>query len=162
MRRGQILTAIAAFIILTVGASPAMAELDYHHDGFAVGAGINQAMENQADESWAAGIKYRTPHWEYGLDACMSEDFGGVGDNNFGFVWVAYIEEWERPAFSTYGLYTGIGAGMFFLEDEFVDWPAGPIVVMGWDWGDEITVEGKVGYFGENYFGTTMLYWNFQ
>jgi hypothetical protein len=152
---------VSAAALILAAAYPAYAELDYHHNGFSIGAGINQATENQADETWAVGLKYRQPHWQYGVDVCMSEDFGGVGDNKFGFIWATYIEEWERPAASEYGLYSGIGAGAFFLEDEFVDWPAGPIVVMGWDWGRELGMEAKVGYFGENFYGTTLLYWYF-
>jgi hypothetical protein len=139
----------------------ASAELEYHHNGLAIGVGFNQATQNEADESFAASIKYRRYHWEAGFDACMSEDFGGVGDNNFGVAWLAYIEEFNRPADSTYGLYAGLGAGMFILEDEFIDQSVGPLAVAGWDWGDETGSELKAGWFGDSFWASLIVYWYF-
>jgi len=137
------------------------AELEYHHNGLAIGVGLNQATQNEANEDFAASVKYRRFHWEIGVDACMSEDFGGVGDNNYGVIWLAYIEEFNRPAGSTYGLYAGLGAAGFVLEDDFVDTPYGPIAVAGWDWGNETGVEGKVGLFGDNTWASLIAYWYF-
>jgi len=139
----------------------AMAKFTYHHNGFAIGAGVNQASENNADESLAFGLKYRHNTLAGGLDFCMSEGPGGEGSTMFPFVWVAWMEEFSRPEESTYGLYGGLGVGYMLLEEEeLMDSPVGPFVILGWDLGEEISVEGKVGMFGENKFGTAMVYWN--
>ena len=152
------LFSISAFLILP---GAAMAEFQYHHDGLAIGFGINQASENNADESLALGIKYRYHTLAGGLDYCMSEGPGGVDSTSFMFAWIAWMEEFSRPEESTYGLYGGLGLGYMMLEDEeLMDSPFGPFVITGWDLGEEITVEGKVGLFGENKWGTAMLYWN--
>jgi len=131
-------------------------------DGVAIGAGINQATVNDADELYTLSFKHRETRWEYGLDLCMSEARGGVGDDNFAFVWGSWLEEFDRPDWQDYGIYVGAGAGAFVLEDDLIDWPAGPFAVLGWDFSNQAGLEGKVGYFGENYWGTALFYWYFE
>jgi hypothetical protein len=154
-----LITAIALGLLYPSAARAG--ELDFL-SGIAVGAGINQATENAADESFALGLKAREGRWEYGVDFCMSEAAGGVGDDNFMFVWGAWINDFSRPDWQDYGIYAGAGAGAFFLESDLIDWPAGPFAVVGWDFSPQAGLEGKVGYFGENIWGTGMLYWYFQ
>ena len=131
-------------------------------EGIALGAGVNQATDNDADELYTFSIKHRETRWEYGLDLCMSEASGGGGDDNFAFVWGSWLEEFDRPDWQDYGIYVGAGAGVFVLEDDLIDWPAGPFVVLGWDFSNQAGLEGKVGYFGENYWGTALFYWYFE
>jgi len=149
-------------ILFFILATPAGAFDFSMPDNFAIGAGINQGTENEADELIAIGFKLREHRWEYGIDFCMSEDRGGEGDNNFGFLWAAWIEEFQRPDFQDYGIFAGAGVGAFVLEDDLTDWPAGPFVVIGWDFSSQSGIEGKCGYFGENYWGTAMFYWYFK
>ncbi len=130
-------------------------------DGMAIGAGYNQGSENDANESFVLSFKTRETRWEYGIDFCRSEGTGGVGEDNFMFVWGAWIEEFDRPEWQDYGVFVGAGAGIFLLDDSLIDWPAGPFLVLGWDFSDHAGLEGKVGYFGENNWGTGTLYWYF-
>jgi hypothetical protein len=162
MRCLRVFIICATVISGIISALPAYAATLDFMSGLAVGVGINQATENQADESFALSFKSRETRWEYGLDLCMAEDFGGVGDNNFGFIWGAWLEEFQRPEWQDYGIYVGAGAGVLLLQDDLVDWPAGPFAVVGWDFSSQAGLEGKVGYFGENYWGTAMLYWYFK
>ena len=151
----------AAVLICMMAPQPAHAGALDWLDGIAIGAGYNQGTDNDANESFTLSLKARERHWEYGIDACMSDDRGGVGDNNFGFVWGAWIEDFKRPDFQDYGIYVGAGAGAFVLEDELVEWSAGPFVILGWDFSSQAGLEGKLGYFGENYWGTALFYWYF-
>jgi len=150
------------FVATLIASTPAWAgELDFL-DGIAIGAGMNQGTDNDADETWALSAKMREGHWEYGVDICRSEGFGGVAVDRFGFVWASWIEDFQRPEWQDYGIYVGGGAGVFVLQDELVDWPAGPFATIGWDFSPQAGLEGKVGYFGENYWGTALLYWYFE
>ena len=158
--RPILLGIITVTLMLTLpGAS--MAEFEYHHNGMALGVGINQATDNDADESFAFGVKFRSDTFAGGLDYCKSEGPGGEGSTSFMFPWVAWMEEFSRPPESTYDLYGGLGVGYMILEDEeFIDSPFGPFVITGWDMGEELTLEGKVGVFGGSFWGTAMVYWN--
>lgn len=124
------------------------------------GAGVNQGTSNQAEESFSISVKDRVSRWEYGLDICASKDRGGVGDNKFAFLWAAWREDFHRPTWQDYGIYAGAGAGAFILQQDLIDWPAGPFILIGWDFSSQAHLEGKVGYFGENYWGTALFYWN--
>jgi len=143
-------------------AGPAMAQTSGTAGDFAVGLGINRATNNEADESFSFSVKERLPKWEYGLDLCMSEDRGGVGDNNFAFVWGGWIDDFHRQELQDYGIFAGVGAGAFILQDDLVDWPTGPFVIIGWDLSSQAGLEGKLGYFGENLWGTANIYWYFR
>jgi len=160
VNRGLTVTAVLVFGLLF--AIPAQAGVLDFMSGTSVGVGINRGTANEADESFTLSFKIREPRWEYGLDLSMSEDYGGIGDNNFGYIWGAWIEEFQRPEWQDYGVYVGAGAGIFILEDDLVEWPAGPFVVMGWDFSSQSGLEGKIGYYGENYWGTALIYWNFE
>ena len=131
-------------------------------DGLSLGAGINQGTSNDADERLAISLKLREKNWEYGLDFCQSEDVGGIGKNDFGFVWGSWLADFQRPPHQDYGIYAGAGAGAFILQQDLIDWPAGPFLVLGWDFSTDAGLEGKVGYFGENMWGTAIFYWNFE
>ncbi|HEX9746040.1 MAG TPA: hypothetical protein VGB30_11505 [bacterium] len=159
MRKYPIIIFGLAIFLLT--AVPASAEVFDFMDGISLGAGFNQGSDNDANESAAFSIKIRQPDYQYGVDFLMSEDRGGIGDNNFGFVWGTWYTEFKRAPNQDYGFYAGAGAGAFFLEDDFIDWPAGPFAMLGWDFSTQAGIEGKVGYFGENMWGTAIFYWNF-
>ena len=131
-------------------------------DGWAIGVGINQVTENDADESLGGSIKWRDDSWEVGLDYLNSEDVGGIGENNYAFAWAAMLMDFKRPDTQDFGIFGGGGAGFLVADDEAIDWPAGPIVILGWDFSSQAGLEGKVGYFGENIFGTAMFYWYFE
>jgi len=162
MRLSTILTLNLGLIVSLLAPSASYAGgLDFP-PGMAIGAGVNQATGNEADESLAVSFKSREDRLEYGIDFCMSEGRGGVGDNNFVFVWGAWLEDFQRPEWQDYGVFAGAGAGFFLFEDDLVEWPAGPFVVLGWDFSPQAGLEGKVGYFGENYWGTALLYWYFE
>lgn len=152
------------FLIVSLMIAPqAFADDDGGFDGIALGAGINRATENNATEEYAFGIKYMGTRWEYGFDFIQTGARGGVyGNANSGFLWAAWLEKFKRSAWQDYGVYVGAGAGMLLFEDDFVDWTAGPFVVIGWDFTERAGMEGKLGYFGENLFGTAMLYWYFE
>jgi len=146
-----------AFLLLPTSANAA----NVLH-GLAVGAGVNQATKNDANETFCLSLKSRSARWEYGIDACTSEYRGGVGRNNFGFIWGAWVDDFQRPDWQDYGIYGGAGAGFFVLQQDFVDWSAGPFLLLGWDLSSQAGLEGKVGYFGENYWGTANFYWYFK
>ena len=131
-------------------------------DGIALGAGWNQGANNDANEKYMYSIKSRDKRWEYGLDFCRSEIRGGNGKDNFAFIWVDRLEELGRPKWQDYGIFVGYGAGFFMKESNLFDWPAGPFVIIGWDYSHQAGLEGKVGYFGENYWGTAVFYWYFD
>lgn len=131
-------------------------------DGWCLGVGINQATENDADESFAVSLKWRDKSWQAGVDYLTSEDVGGVGENNFMFAWGAMLYDFKRPEWMEYGIFVGAGAGMMVSDDDLIDWPFGPFAVLGWDFSSQAGLEGKVGYFGDNMFGTAMFYWYFE
>lgn len=149
-------------VVCLIIRSPAFAESSSLLGTFSVGVGVNQGTDNEADETFCLSFKERLPKWEYGLDICMAEDRGGVGDNNFAFVWVSWIDDFQRPEWQDYGFYGGGGAGALLLSDELVEWSAGPFVLMGWDLSPQAGLEGKVGYFGDSFWGTANLYWYFR
>lgn len=155
-----ILTAI--FLVLMLFPLEARAGVLDFMDGIALGAGINQGTSNQADESFTLSIKLREEPWQYGFDICKSEDIGGIGVNKFGFVWGSWQTDFDRREIQDYGIYAGGGAGILLLEDDLVDWPAGPFVLLGWDFSNTAGLEGKVGYFGSNFWGTALFYWYFE
>jgi hypothetical protein len=163
--RGFILLA-AASIIIGCLLFPSQARADDDEgifEGLAIGAGINRATENNATEEFAFGIKYMASKWEYGFDFIQSGPPGlGPGSANSGFVWAAWLNDFKRTDWQDYGVYVGAGAGILLFQDNFIDWPAGPFAVIGWDFTERAGMEGKLGYFGENYFGTAMLYWYFE
>jgi hypothetical protein len=141
---------------------PALAE-NSGFEGLALGVGANRAAENMANENTAFGIKWRERHFEYGLDFIQAGAVGyGYGNSNCAFLWASWLEEFDRPGWQDYGIYVGAGAGTILGEDEFVDWQAGPFIILGWDFTARAGLEGKLGYFGENIFGTAMIYWYFQ
>ncbi len=159
-KRLSILLGISLILILLP--SPVLAnDMDFM-DGFALGAGFSQGTENAADESFAFSIKTQGHRWQYGVDFCMSEDRGGIGDNNFAFLWAAWTEEFQRPEWQDYGIYAGAGAGFLLLSDDLTEWPVGPFVMLGWDLSSQAGLEGKVGWFGEEMWGTAMFYWYFE
>ena len=131
-------------------------------DGLAVGAGYNQATGNDTVELFVLSLKTRERHWEYGADLCKSHAIGSMKENHFAFVWGSWLEDFKRPDWQDYGIYVGAGAGAFLLEDDLVEWPAGPFVVLGWDFSSQAGLEGKIGWFGENYWGTALFYWYFE
>lgn len=153
-----LVTLVAALVLCRPATAGA---LDFLED-YAVGAGWNQGTENDALEFFVLSFKYRGNRWEYGLDACNVEKRGEEGGSNFGFAWAAWIEEFDRPDWQDYGIFVGAGAGVFFLEEDLIDWPGGPFLVLGWDFSPQAGLEGKVGYFGENYWGTALFYWYFE
>ena len=156
----QIILVAAATGFLLPG--PASAGTIDFLDGIAIGAGYHQAAANRADEYYTASIKIRGKVWEYGIDACNSEGSGGVSTDNFLFLWTGWIEEFDRPKWQDYGIYVGAGAGFFLLDDNLIDWPGGPFVIIGWDFSHQAGLEGKCGYFGDHYWGTAMFYWYFD
>lgn len=156
------LLVISLSLAILLFGSPAMAQTSGMQGDLAVGLGYNQGTNNEADESFCLSVKERLLKWEYGLDLCMSEDKGGVGDNNFAFVWGGWIDDFHRQDFQDYGIFAGVGAGVFVMQDELVDWPAGPFVIIGWDLSPQAGLEGKLGYFGENLWGTANIYWYFR
>ncbi|HDS30800.1 MAG TPA: hypothetical protein ENN67_07125 [Firmicutes bacterium] len=161
MTRHIAISLIAFSLILLIPLQSRAGDLDFM-DGLAIGAGINQGTKNEADESFALGLKARQGRWQYGVDFCMSEDRGGIGKDNFVFVWGGWLQEFDRPDWQDYGIYVGGGVGFFLLESNLIDWPAGPFAIVGWDFSSQAGLEGKVGYFGKNYWGTAMLYWYFN
>ena len=161
MRNFLIPLFITGLVILMLPLPAYANDLDFLED-FALGIGVNQGTSNDANELLAVGIKSRGLRWQYGVDFCMSEDRGGVGDNNFAFLWASWTEEFQRPEWQDYGMYVGAGAGVLLLSDDLTEWPVGPFVMLGWDLSTQAGLEGKAGYFGEEYWGTAMFYWYFE
>jgi len=157
-----VLALISGTALLLLLNEPTLAKTGNILGTFSVGAGINQGTDNQADESFCLSFKERLHKWEYGLDLCMSEDRGGVGDNNFAFLWLSWIDDFHRPNWQDYGFYAGAGAGLLILSDDLVQRPFGPFILLGWDLSSQAGLEGKVGWFGENFWGTANLYWYFK
>lgn len=148
-------------ISILMTTSPAWAASQKKARGFSLGAGYNQASKNEAKESIGFSLKDRLTKYEYGLDLCMSKARGGVGRNDFGFLWGAWYDDFARPKTQEYGIYVGAGAGIYFLQQNFVKWPAGPFAILGWDLTRNAGLEGKVGYYGDhNFWGTANFYWN--
>ena len=160
MRKYNLLAAVIFLWILFPSA--ANAETVYYHNGFALGVGYNLASENNTLEDMAFSLKYRHNHWQYGIDHCLSEAVGGVGDTQYQFLWVSYIEEFKRPEWQEYGIYAGIGAGgMVGMDYGFLQRRYGPFALVGWDITSYAGIEGKVGWFGRNNWATGMVYWYF-
>lgn len=161
MHRLQIFI-LAGLIAILLFPSTALAETVYYHDGVALGWGHNLASQNNATEDMAFSLKYRSHHWQYGIDHCLSGNVGGVGDTEYQFLWVSYIEEFKRPEWQKYGIYVGIGGGGFLgMEEDFLENQYGPIAIVGWDIASYVGLEAKVGWFGRNNWGTGMVYWYF-
>jgi len=136
-------------------------------DGWALGVGINRATSNDLEEEFAVSLKWRDVAWEAGLDYLSTEprpeeSRAGEGPTEFMFAWGAWLIDFDRPEWQDYGIFAGAGAGVVIDDGDIIDSPLGPFIMLGWDFSTQAGLEGKVGYFGENIFGTAMFYWYFE